>query len=222
MTWPCTCDELCSRKPQKKTALIREYWKFSRDLISDIKSDTSGSYEKAVCSLVRSAPEIWAEALKGAMKGLGTSDELLINFLVIAKGEMAEVRRAFAAATGQCLVDWVEGECSGDYKKTLMRLVNRNSTDNIDLMPLYWAQRCKDAIGDVDTLRNVPVCLPPEALKRGTENFVSVYHMNLHEDIKDKCGQQSTFFSFSNYRKMTMESLLACPSRGTTKACAMR
>ena len=68
-------------------------------------------------------------------------------------------------------------------------------------MPLATLTPCK----------NVLVCLPPEALKRGTENFLSVYHMNLREDIKDKCGQQSTFFSFSNYRMMTMESLLDMP-----------
>ena len=71
----------------------------------------------------------------------GTSDEVLINFLVIAD-EMAEVRKAFAAASGQDLVDWVEGERSGQYKKTLMRFVNHNSMDDIDMMPLYWAQPC--------------------------------------------------------------------------------
>ena len=85
----------------RKVALIHKYSEsFNPDLISDIKSDAFGSYEKALCSLVRPAPEIRAEALKGAMKGLGTSDELLIYFLVIAKDELSEVRKAFAAATG--------------------------------------------------------------------------------------------------------------------------
>lgn len=196
----------------KKTALIREYAKlFSRDLIDDIKSDTSGSYERALCSLVRPAPAIWAEALKGAMKGLGTSDELLINFLVIAKDEMSEVRKAFSLATGEYLTDWIEGETSGDYKKTLVNLVQRNSDDHISLLPLYWAQRCRDAVGDVETLKNVLVSMPAVALQRGTENFQTVYGKNLREDIEAKCSEQSTFFQFSNYWKMTMLSLLDMP-----------
>ena len=77
----------------KKAALIKEYsLEFGRDIFEDIKSDTSGDYEKALCDLIKPAPQVWAEALTGAMKGMGTSDSLLINFIVLAKDDMMQAR----------------------------------------------------------------------------------------------------------------------------------
>jgi hypothetical protein len=74
----------------KKADLRYRYqMKFGRDLIKDIKSDCSGNYETALLALIKPPPQVWAEALKGAMKGIGTSDQLLINFMCIAKDEMA-------------------------------------------------------------------------------------------------------------------------------------
>ncbi|CAE8599966.1 unnamed protein product [Polarella glacialis] len=196
----------------KKAALIKEYKKlFGRSLLDDIKSDTSGSYEKALCSLVRSAPVIWAGALQGAMKGLGTADELLINFLVLAKDDMHLVRAAFQKMYGKPLVAWIDGECSGDYKKTLVWLCQRNSKDNIDMLPLYWAQRTRDAVRDIDTLKDVLTSMPAVAIKRGTEIFKAVYGRDLRQEIEAKCNENSSFFSFSNYWKMTMTSLLDMP-----------
>merc|ERR1719163_1275624 len=91
----------------KKEALIKQYrQEFSgRDLIKDIKSDCSGNYEKALLALVQPAPRVWAEAIRNAMKGLGTSDQLLINFMTIAKDEIGEVRKKFKVLTQKSLVD---------------------------------------------------------------------------------------------------------------------
>merc|ERR1712048_1410235 len=62
----------------------------------------------------------------GAMKRLGTSDELLINWMCIAKDRMPEVRAAFEEAQGKSLTEWIEGECNADYKDLLVRLANRD------------------------------------------------------------------------------------------------
>jgi len=196
----------------KKESLHNTYHKlFSRDLLQDIKGDTSGDYQQALCALVRPAPAVWADSLHGAMKGLGTSDELLINFLAIAKGEMEAVRQAFFAKTNQPLSDWIEGECSGDYKKTLIHLTERNSEDDIDMLSIYWSQRCHDAVSDIDTLKDVLVSLPAVAISRGTEVFQAVYGKSLREEIQKKCAENSPFFAFSSYWKMSMLSLLDMP-----------
>ena len=114
----------------KKEALIKEYKaEFGRDIFADIKSDTSGAYERALCSLVKPAPQVWAEALTGAMKGLGTADQLLINFMVLAKEDMMAVRKEFHKINNKLLEDWIESETSGDYKNTLLMLAGRNSED---------------------------------------------------------------------------------------------
>jgi hypothetical protein len=96
------------------------------DLYEAIKGDCSGDYETALLALVKPAPVVMAEALTTSMKGLGTSDNLLINWMSIAKDRMDEVRTAFEAINGKTLAEWIDGDCGdADYKDTLMRLANR-------------------------------------------------------------------------------------------------
>lgn len=198
----------------KKAALIKSYkLEFEgRDLLKDIKSDTSGSYEKALIALVKPAPEVWAEALTGAMKGLGTNDALLINFMVLAKDDMKEVRKSFYELNGKYLEDWIDGDCGGaDYKKTLLFLAARNSEDDIDMMPVYWSQRSLDAVRDVETLKDVLCGMPAVALKRHTEIYEKVYGKSLRQEIASKCDEGRGWFSFSSYWKQAMLALLDMP-----------
>lgn len=197
----------------KKAALIKTYrLEFKgRDLIKDIKSDTSGAYEKALCALVKPAPQVWAEALTGAMKGLGTADQLLINFMVLSKEDMMDVRKAFFALNGKMLEDWIDGDTSGDYKRTLLELAGRNSEDDLDIMPLYWAQRTLDAVRNIETVKQVLCAMPAVAIKRHTELYEKVYGSSLRDDIAKKCEEGQSWFSFSNYWKSTMLSLLDMP-----------
>eukprot|EP00929_Paragymnodinium_shiwhaense_P059989 TRINITY_DN2_c0_g1_i1.p1 TRINITY_DN2_c0_g1~~TRINITY_DN2_c0_g1_i1.p1 ORF type:complete len:1368 (+),score=446.78 TRINITY_DN2_c0_g1_i1:80-4183(+) len=198
----------------KKEALKKKYQlKFGRNLIEDLENDTSGDFKVALTSLVKPAPQVWAEALKGAMKGLGTSDELLINFMLIAKDEMGEVRKAFKKNTDQYLYEWLEGDTSGDYQKTLVALSARNSEDNVEMLPIYWMQRCKDAARNIDTLKDILVSLPSVAIKRGTEVFEVIYKKSLKEEVAEMCEEGRSMFSiFSNYWKHSMLSLLEMPT----------
>mmetsp|Transcript_20598 Transcript_20598/g.37039 ORF Transcript_20598/g.37039 Transcript_20598/m.37039 type:complete len:1111 (+) Transcript_20598:525-3857(+) len=196
----------------KKASLIKEYkQEFGKDLIAHIRGDTSGDYQRALCSLVKPAPQVWAEALEGAMKGLGTADQLLINFMVLSKDDMMEVRQAFHKKTGKMLEDWIEGDCSGDYKNTLLMLAGRNSEETISIMPVYWAQRLRDALYNTDTVKDVLVTMPATAIKRHTELYQAVYGASLREDIAKKCAEKSSFFSFSDYWKESMHRLLDMP-----------
>jgi len=197
----------------KKEALIKEYKaEFGRDIFADIKSDTSGAYERALCSLVKPAPQVWAEALTGAMKGLGTADQLLINFMVLAKEDMMAVRKEFHKINNKLLEDWIESETSGDYKNTLLMLAGRNSEETIPIAPVYWAQRCKDSLFNVDTLKEVLVTMPATAIKRHTELYEAVYGAPLKAEVEKKCKEESgTFMFFTNWWKHTMTTLLSMP-----------
>jgi len=196
----------------KKAALIKEYnLEFGRDIFKDIKADTSGAYEKALCNLVKPAPQVWAESLTGAMKGLGTADCLLINFMVLAKEDMMEVRKHFHTLNGKMLEDWIESETSGDYKHTLLMLAGRNSEETISIAPVYWAQRCKDALFNVDTVKEVLVSMPATAIKRHTQLYEAVYGASLKEEVEKKCNEKGTFFFFTNWWKHAMMSLLYMP-----------
>jgi len=120
-----TC--LVHMSERKRRELVDMYAEIPNggSLYDHIKGDTSGDYEGALLALVKPPPRVWAEALIGAMKGLGTSDELLINWMCIAKDRMDEVREAFLEIEPKGLAEWIDGDCSGDYKSTLIALANR-------------------------------------------------------------------------------------------------
>jgi hypothetical protein len=111
----------------KRVALRKAYQEIEgKDLYDAIKGDTSGCFETALLALVKPAPVVMAEALTSSMKGLGTSDNLLINWMCIAKDRMDEVRMAFQEQNGKTLAEWIDGDCgNADYKDILMRLANR-------------------------------------------------------------------------------------------------
>ena len=55
-----------------------------------------------------------------SMKGLGTSDNLLINWMCLAKERMDEVREHFEALDSRGLAKWIDGDCgNADYKEHL-------------------------------------------------------------------------------------------------------
>ena len=87
------------------------------DLYKAIEAETSGDYKRALLALVKPPPQVWAEAIMSSMKGLGTSDNLLINWMCLAKERMDEVREHFTALDNRGLAKWIDGDCSNaDYK----------------------------------------------------------------------------------------------------------
>jgi len=196
----------------KRLALIKRYYElFQRDVLADIRNDTSGDYQKALLACVRPPPAVWASTLKSAMKGLGTADSLLINFLCIAKDHMDEVREIFDKENSTPLYKWIEGECSGDYKRVLVALSLRSSADRVDMAPIYWAQRCADALYDVTTLKTLLTSLPAVVLRRAGDIYKAVYGDSLAEGIKKKCEEGRGFSFFTDYWKITMQRLLELP-----------
>jgi hypothetical protein len=115
---------------RKKVDLIKEYMNvpFGGDIFAAIKGDCSGDFENVLISMLEPAPRVMARALKATMKGLGTSDTLLINWMCLAKDRMDEVRTEFQSPDigGKGLDEWIDGDCgSKDYKDLLMRLARR-------------------------------------------------------------------------------------------------
>jgi len=112
----------------ERIALIASYRRiFDRDPFDDIKSETSGDYEEALLACLRPQPETYVRAIRKTMKGLGTSDNLLINWMCLAKDRMDEVRDIFAKVyEGENLDSWIDGDCGdADYKDTLLRVARR-------------------------------------------------------------------------------------------------
>jgi len=67
-----------------------------RDLMEDLKSELGGNFERLVIALMHPWPQFAARAIKKACKGMGTSEQTLIDVLCTAKNcEIKMIKDAF-------------------------------------------------------------------------------------------------------------------------------
>ncbi|KAJ2952588.1 hypothetical protein O0L34_g6911 [Tuta absoluta] len=119
---------LCSRSFQQLAAVFQEYqFLTGHDIDDAIKAEFSGDLEKAlrtIVKVVRNKPLFFAEQLHKSMKGLGTNDRQLIRVMVTrCEVDLGDIADIFQAKYGETLQSWIEGDCSGHYKKCLLGLL---------------------------------------------------------------------------------------------------
>jgi len=91
-----------------------------------VKSEFSGKSETLLLDIVHfvlNPAEFWADALHGAMKGLGTNDKDLILIIVSQRDRIGEIDRAFKKKNAKDLINWIQGDTSGNYKEFLIDVV---------------------------------------------------------------------------------------------------
>uniref|UniRef100_A0AAZ3SNA2 Annexin n=1 Tax=Oncorhynchus tshawytscha TaxID=74940 RepID=A0AAZ3SNA2_ONCTS len=72
---------------------------------------------------LRNKPAFFAERLYKSMKGLGTTDSILIRIMVArAEIDMLDIKTEFSKAYGKTLHSFINGDSSGDYRKILLEL----------------------------------------------------------------------------------------------------
>ncbi|KAM3963448.1 annexin B13 [Aphomia sociella] len=119
---------LCSRSFPQLTAIFQEYqFLTGHDIDDAIKAEFSGDLEKAlraIVKVVRNKPLFFAERLHKSMKGLGTNDRQLIRVMVTrCEVDLGDISDMFQNKYGETLASWIEGDCSGHYKKCLLGLL---------------------------------------------------------------------------------------------------
>ncbi|VVC89718.1 unnamed protein product [Leptidea sinapis] len=119
---------LCSRSFTQLAAIFQEYqYLTGHDIDDAIKAEFSGDLEKAlraIVKVVRNKPLFFAERLHKSMKGLGTNDRQLIRIMVTrCEVDLGDISEMFQAKYGESLQSWIEGDCSGHYKKCLLGLL---------------------------------------------------------------------------------------------------
>ncbi|KAK3586058.1 hypothetical protein CHS0354_033180 [Potamilus streckersoni] len=121
----------CVRDFPSLRVIYDQYVKLSqRDIINSVERETSGNYQKALLTLamcVKSQPLYFATLIRSFMKGLGTRDVDLIRAIITrSEIDMVQIKKAFLGLTNQTLWKWLEGDCSGDYKRLLQAVVGRD------------------------------------------------------------------------------------------------
>lgn len=123
----------------KSTAEMQEIRKqftvnFKRDLIKDLKSETSGNYEDILVALTMDTPEYDAYLVRKACKGLGTNEALLSEVLATRSPEDIKLMiAAYKRLYGKDVITVVEGETSGNLEKIYCTLLNGSRTMGSDV-----------------------------------------------------------------------------------------
>lgn len=118
---------LCVRNRNHLLRVFEEYQKISgRDIEESIKREMSGCLEDvflAIVKCIRNKPAFFAERLYKSMKGLGTTDSVLIRIMVArAEIDMLDIKAQFLKMYGKTLHSFIKGDTSGDYRKILLEL----------------------------------------------------------------------------------------------------
>ncbi|XP_061691376.1 annexin A6 isoform X2 [Syngnathoides biaculeatus] len=118
---------LCTRSFAHLRKVFQEFVRFSnKDIEQIIKKEMSGDVKNAFYAIVRSVknqPSYFADRLYKAMKGLGTDDRALIRIMVSrSEIDLFNIRKEFKETQDTSLHEFIKGDTSGDYRKTLLVL----------------------------------------------------------------------------------------------------
>ncbi|XP_036382966.1 annexin A4-like [Megalops cyprinoides] len=118
---------LCVRNRNHLLRVFEEYQKISgRDIEDSIKREMSGTLEDiflAIVSCIRNKQAFFAERLYKSMKGLGTTDSILIRIMVSrAEVDMQDIKAQFLKMYSKTLYSFIKGDTSGDYRNILLEL----------------------------------------------------------------------------------------------------
>jgi len=119
---------MCSLSHAQLRLVFEEYEALAgKPIEKAIQSEMSGSVEDGMLAIVacsKDLTEYFASKLYKAMKGAGTDDNTLIRIIVSrSEKDLEDIKQAFERLYGKPLAKFVDGDCSGDYKKILLALV---------------------------------------------------------------------------------------------------
>ena len=95
-----------------------------RDLVKDLKSELSGSFEDVCIALLESPYELDCRSLYEAMDRLGTNEETLIEIVATRPNhQLYQDRILFQQLYKRDLIKYVESETSGHFRKILVAIL---------------------------------------------------------------------------------------------------
>ncbi|PIO25091.1 hypothetical protein AB205_0178560 [Aquarana catesbeiana] len=100
---------------------------FGRDLVDDLKSELTGKLEKVIVALMTPANLYDAQELRHAMKGAGTTENVLVEILASrSTPEIHHINKVYKEEYGCELEDCITGDTSGYFQRMLVVLAQGN------------------------------------------------------------------------------------------------
>jgi len=167
---------------------------YHKDLIKEIKSETSGNFERTLVALLKAPVEYDAWLLYDAIEGLGTNDTQLVETLVARHPDhLKKVVEFFQKNYGKSLDEWISGDTSGDYRNYLLLLATANRDSNS--LPVTGEKAKEDAqklyrAGEatIGTDENIFIEIFAKRswkhLRRVSEEYAKLYTHSLHTALE--------------------------------------
>uniref|UniRef100_UPI0037E894C2 annexin A1a isoform X1 n=2 Tax=Semicossyphus pulcher TaxID=241346 RepID=UPI0037E894C2 len=157
---------LVKRNNEQRQQIKQAYQRASgKPLESALKSALKGDLEDVVLALLKTPAQYDAQLLKGAMKGMGTDEDTLIEVMASRTNrEILEIKKAYREEYKKDLEDEIKGDTSGDFRAALFELCKAGRTEGVceqmidsDARALYEAgegRKGKDCSVFIDILIN--------------------------------------------------------------------
>ncbi|NP_001082368.1 annexin A1 gene 1 L homeolog [Xenopus laevis] len=158
-------DILTKRTNSERQQIRAAYQQLTGKTLDDaLKKCLKSHLEEVVLGLLKTPAQYDAHELRGAIKGLGTDEDRLIEILVSrTNSEIKEINKVYKEEFKKDLAKDIAGDTSGDFQKTLLALakgernedarINEDQADN-DARALYEAGEKRKGT-DVPTFINI-------------------------------------------------------------------
>ena len=125
--------KICANRNNRQRQEIKNAYKamYGRDLISDLKSELHGKFEDAMVALFTEPIEYDADQLRGAMKGMGTNEDTLIEIIVSrTPQQIMAIKNVYKQKYKRDLEEDVKKETSGTLRHVLISLLQGKRSVN--------------------------------------------------------------------------------------------
>ena len=124
---------LCHRSCDQRIEIAKAFkTAYGKDLIADIRSETSGNFENVLVSLLYPTIEFYCNELFRAMDGIGTDEDVLVDVMcTLDNQQIKEVNVLFQKKYTKTLESYLRGDTSGYMKRLMTSLVTANRDESM-------------------------------------------------------------------------------------------